>query len=472
LACRVVQCRYFFFDQLSGRSRGYEADGFRSLVKKEPQKYQAERPVRGLTQLGSDRYAFVLDSRDAKSKGYDRLYFDLNHNGDLTDDKPIEAEEAQQAELLPPDFLDPLFSLPALRGFDPRTIPAESSFHQFPPTELTINVDGARTEYAFRFWAVTHAAGMHGAAAMTPGAYRAGDITLDGKNRKVSVLDFNSNGRFDDLVTFRTGVGGTMGPVYPAFGDVLLIVPAMTTTPARPISPLDDEGRQYLSKLVRIDGRFYEAKISPTGDQLTLTPSSAAIGYVSNPNLPFSGTIYGDQGLLPISAEKGNPARVPEGRWKLLSYSIQNAGPRCWLVSARATGDYQEVTVRDGQTVTLPLGPPYRPVVKASETEVIHGGAQVALWMSLVGSCGEMVQSLTVDGQLPRNPELVITDPKGEIVQKGSVEYAGLMERWGGRYSWQVPAGATGDYRARVRIDGGPFQIDDTAESVIHVSGP
>ncbi len=115
LACRVVQCRYFFFDQLSGRSRGYEADGFRSLVKNEPKKYQAERPVRGLTQLGSDRYAFVLDSKDAKSKGYDRLYFDLNHNGDLTDDKPIEAEERQQKVLLPPDFVDPLFSDP---GFD------------------------------------------------------------------------------------------------------------------------------------------------------------------------------------------------------------------------------------------------------------------------------------------------------------------------------------------------------------------
>jgi hypothetical protein len=160
---------------------------------------------------------------------------------------------------------------------------------------------------------------------------------------------------------------------------------------------------------------------------------------------------------------------VPAGRWKLLSYSIQvsdwkepasvpgdetkktpaepktpNTRPRCWLVSARATGDYPEVTVRAGQTVTLPFGPPYRPVVRASETEVIHGGARVALWMSFVGSCGERVQNLTVDGQLPPKPELVITDPKGNIVQKGSVEYASLMERWGGRYSWQVPAEAAG----------------------------
>jgi hypothetical protein len=43
--------------------------------------------------------------------------------------------------------------------------------------------------------------------------------------------------------------------------------------------------------------------------------------------------------------------------------------------------------------------------VRASETEVIHGGAQVVLWMSLIGSCGEVVQTLTVDDQLPSKPD-------------------------------------------------------------------
>lgn len=323
LACRMVQCRYFFFSQMSGHSHGYEADGFRSIVKKEPKKYQAERPVRGVAQLGSDRFAFVLDVRDAMSKGYDRLHFDLNHNGDLTDDKPIDAEEPQQPLLLPPDFVDPLFSDLGLGGFDPRTAPADSSFHLFPRTDLTISVDGVKTDYAFLFWTVTHGAGVHGAAAIMPGAYRTGEITLDGKNRKVSLPDFNTNGQFDDVVTFHLGGGGATGPVYPAFGDVLLIVPVMTTAPTRPISPLDHEGRQYLSKLLRIDERLYEVKISPTGDQLTLTPCSAAIGCVTSPNVPFSGTVYGDQGFLPIGVKTGRPAAVPEGRWKLLSYSIQ-----------------------------------------------------------------------------------------------------------------------------------------------------
>ena len=75
---------------------------------------------------------------------------------------------------------------------------------------------------------------------------------------------------------------------------------------------------------------------------------------------------------------------------------------------------------------------------------------------------------------LVKIPRTTIWDltPKGDIVQKGSIEYAGLIKRWGGRYSWQVPAEAAGDYRIRVEMEGGPFQLDAANESVIHVSGP
>ena len=46
-------------------------------VKKEPEKYVSEHPLRSVAKLGSKEYGFVLDKKDEKSKGYDRLYFDL-----------------------------------------------------------------------------------------------------------------------------------------------------------------------------------------------------------------------------------------------------------------------------------------------------------------------------------------------------------------------------------------------------------
>jgi hypothetical protein len=155
------------------------------------------------------------------------------------------------------------------------------------------------------------------------------DTSAESDDLLRSVLDFNSNGRFDDVVTVPAGARSATDPVYLAFGDMLLIVPVITAAPAPPISRLDPEGRQCLSELLRIDGRFYEVQISAAGDQLTLTPSSVAIGWVTNPNVPWSGTIYGDHGFLPIRVEQGKPAAVPEGRWKLLSYSMTVIDSTC-----------------------------------------------------------------------------------------------------------------------------------------------
>ena len=73
---------------------------FKDIVTKEP-KYVSEKPLRGVTKLGSKEYAFVLDQKSEKSKGYDRLYFDRNANGDLTDDKPIDADLSKNSSSPP-----------------------------------------------------------------------------------------------------------------------------------------------------------------------------------------------------------------------------------------------------------------------------------------------------------------------------------------------------------------------------------
>ena len=122
---------------------------FKRIVKKEP-KYRSEHPFRAVLKLGSQEYAFALDAippanKDAKPAaektkkeekpktgrasapvpiGYNRLYFDLNHNGDLTDDKPIDMEPQQ----------------------GPRRV---GSFFQFPRIDLTIDDAGTKLDYSF-----------------------------------------------------------------------------------------------------------------------------------------------------------------------------------------------------------------------------------------------------------------------------------------------------------------------------------
>ncbi len=147
---------------------------FKRIVKKEP-KYECDRPFRGVVKLGSQEYAFALDVAPPKSEAndekpkkkekegvkketdqpkadaaagkpeknrgkaassakknpyaYNRLYFDFNHNGDLTDDKVVEAKAEQLA-----------YTLAAAQSY---------SRIQFPRVDVTIDAGGTPLKYSF-----------------------------------------------------------------------------------------------------------------------------------------------------------------------------------------------------------------------------------------------------------------------------------------------------------------------------------
>ncbi len=263
------------------------------------------------------------------------------------------------------------------------------------------------------------------------------------------MIDFNSNGQFNDESEVNNDVRSSNGTLYPKQGDMLLIDPASDAA-GSPYDVTDGDCRQYVARLVNIDGRFYELKVSPTGDKLTLIATPLPLGSVTNPSENYRAVIYGERGFLKIRGAKGKPVPVPEGEWKLLSYTIDVSEPSkgseqpsdrglsawsvvagllggdvpvaassCTIVCAQATGDYRPVNVREGATVALPFGPPYRPKVTATPVD----DHQVSLALSLIGSSGEVCTNMIVAGHRPPKPELTITGPKGEVVQKGNFEY-------------------------------------------------
>ena len=471
-----------------------QVKAFARIVKKEP-KYVCEHPFRGVAKLGSQEYAFALDwvpakpetkdgkpdrekakpeakkaeadsptaklygaiakatatsAKPLKVMNYNRLYFDLNHNGDLTDDKVIKVV-----------------------GKTGRTLP-NASYTQFyfPRVDLTIDVAGTKLAYSFLLSGYGYVGPQvsYTTVALSAAVRREGDITLAGKKHHVILLDFNSNGRFDDEIKISKNIRAASGALYPEQGDMLLVDPET----AQMDSPYDVTGgttRHYVSKMIDIDNRLYDVKISPAGDKLTLTPSHVSMGRVTNPSDSFRAVIYGERGFLAIHGTKGTPVAVPEGRWKLLSYTIEQkdrpepAKPagrvsadkeepvkdaRSWqaqaaavlkllggtgdvsqvprfgrgdaIVSAQATEKYPAVEVKKGKTVALPFGAPFKPTVTLPPYYRV-GQEQLYLEMSLVGSAGEICTNLMVGGGRPPRPDFTITDPKGKVVQQGSFEY-------------------------------------------------
>jgi hypothetical protein len=402
-----------------------------------------------------------------KATVYNRFYFDQNHNGDLTDDPVIEATSQNPAGRNQP-----------------------MAMMQFPVVEVKLDVAEAPVDYAFSLVGHSNASANFSFLQLqiSPAVYRSGDITLNGKSHHIDLIDFNSNGRFDDEIKISENIHFANGQVYPEQGDMLLIdFDPKNPTADSPYDVTSSDKRQHVSKLVQLDDQFYDLKISPAGDHLSLTPSTLPLGNITNPNKNYRALIYGAHGFVRISDAEGKPVPVPEGDWKLLSYTIDlssvpepakpEAKPEAKagetkadeaktgdakteeakataaaakalatakaaagigkpvarvirsIVSARGTSDCKPVKVVKGETVEFPFGPPYSPTVKASPmyappTNASSGGKQqLSLEMSLIGSAGEICSNMIVENQRPSAAKFTITDQKGEVVQQGTFEY-------------------------------------------------
>ena len=341
-----------FFMQIGGPAgmvRGSQQEGvpeFSKVIKKEPTEYNSQHPLRGVAKLGSQYFGFVLDAAEKddadkkedqkkedvkddgaskkeqedatsnakkaaeaaklmKSVAYGRLYFDVNHNGDLTDDPVIESKTARNQSI---NYISATF----------------------PNVDLKIDVDGKEIDYAFSMNVYSYATTQYSYAnaSLNAAAYREGEMEIDGKKYRVVVVDYNSNGRYDDQAGINESVKLSDGTVYPTIGDMLYLIDP-NAKPGRYANPYDatsNDAMFYVAKQVQLGGRFLDLKVSPAGDELSLTPSTTPVGFVMNPNQGYRAIVYGEQGFLKVVGDESGKAPLPVGDWRLASYTIDKTG--------------------------------------------------------------------------------------------------------------------------------------------------
>jgi hypothetical protein len=380
-----------FYMQL-GKGGDKKESEFRSVVQKEP-RYNAPLPFRGVARLGARRYGFALDTTRPQAAGYNRLYFDLNGNGDLTDDKPISAATVT-------------FPTPGM---------VQS---QFPRVDLDLDVDGRPYEYSFLLSAICRKTpgDAYATASLYAAAVREGSITQGSKRTKLLLLDHNSNGRFNDIISFSLASGGAA-----AEGDLLLVNP----NPKNKLSADATMGsdRNFVSKTVCLGKNFYRMEITPAGDSLKLTPTELSLGSVTNPSPAYRAVVFSeDYGTLMIGGTKGQKIPLPESTWKVVNYTIDAsgfAGGKGTAVAAKFGRNPPPVSVTKDQTATLPFGAPFHAVVTAHRDKK----GKVALSLAIAGVAGEHCTNFYVNGSRPPRPRFLIKDADGKIVHQGSFEY-------------------------------------------------
>jgi hypothetical protein len=382
-----------FYMQLTNRENPHEVD-FRRVVREEPD-YAAPVPFVAVAELDSNEYAFALDAVGKKPDCYNQLYFDVNGNGDLTDDKPLDAVDVAGSA--------------AARFVQAR----------FPRVDLSIDGEGVETDHALLIsvcWR-RDASSEYASASLYAGAVREGQIGQGRKKIRLVLIDHNSNGRFDDRVSIRR----RGSRLLVSEGDLLLVNP----NPKNRLSADATMGRDrhFVSETICLGKNFYKLDIAPSGDRLTLEPTELAMGYVTNGSPAYRATVYSDSyGVLMISGVGGERIPLPEGEWKLASYAIDATGytgGRRTAVTAELPNDPEPVRVDKDKTVALMFGAPFHPVVTASR----RPDGKVSLSLSIVGVGGERCTSFYVNGRRPPEPRFEVRDADGSVVHQGKFEY-------------------------------------------------
>ncbi len=235
----VFPQQFFVQFGLKGASANPAAKAFAAVIQKEPDRYNAEEPFRGVARLGSQQYGFVLDAArpatGSKLPQLTRLIFDLNHNGDLTDDKPILADAPAYT---PP--VKPTYSA-AAKSASTAASGASSRPIRFSRVDLSIEADGAEFDYAFSLEVDVRTSPdfRYATATLSSAAYREGRILLHGKRRRILVIDYNSSGRFNDPFQAIEPRGEGDGRLATGYGDLVLIDPDASTLRAgrAPVGP-------------------------------------------------------------------------------------------------------------------------------------------------------------------------------------------------------------------------------------------
>jgi len=446
---RIVggQHLYFSIDYPSGRMSGGESmavfseetggktsPSFDEVIIQDRDDYGVPVVCRGVLQLGEEYYGYVLDKgpvegptkrhayaqlpyteNPIESFTYSRLYLDFNHNGDLTDEEPLDA-----------------VAFPERGG----------SACIFPELSLQLRAAGEKYESAFTLVTLTnvHQYAIDVNCSLKCTGYREGEIVLEGKHRRVVLVDSNANGRYDDQASLYP-IEITDGRLIVHPGDMFYIDPHPKASNL--LGPDGGNDQFFVSNLIHFEETIYDVVISPSGKQLSLTPSDSPTGFAENPNTPYALYLWGDKGMFTVTSDALGRAKLPVGEWRITNYMLNRSDETnteeaptsvdemmdSLTMLAGSQKDPQLFVVQENETIQLAFGGPFRPVVTLKDIRYSYSAAfgppepgSIGLSMTLYGIAGDQCDTLMISGEKPP-PEFTITTPEGEFIKSGVFEY-------------------------------------------------
>jgi len=292
----------------------------------------------------------------AKGKGsYDLLYLDSDCDGSLADETAIAPHRTDQYR------------------------------RQFGPVKIVFPGEDGPITYHLNVTRYTYSGDRAGIRAAAGGWYE-GRVTLEGKSLRFLLLDFNSNGAFNDLSLHFSD----MDAFRLQSGDDLLV---------RAVGKyMSHAGKLYRMEIPRDGGsvRFVLAPGLPMG-QVRTPPGT---GHVA-----FLGPMYHHR----TDPDENDLCQLAAGTYTVEYWNIErkDAMGKVWTMSARESENARPIEVKAGETVDLSIGDGTR-----ADLETTKSGKSYTFKLKLVGTLGDNVRIAPKDGQ--SSPRLTITSADGK----------------------------------------------------------
>jgi len=381
----------------------------------------SKQPIYAFAELGEKKCLLVLDRQKADDFFYNRLYFDSNGNGDLTDDTVIDGTFTVEND--------------------------EFCRAQFPGIDTTVDLAGKSLPYSFRMDVFYFYFGDEGKPdtelrqehiqqnfnlVVVANCSYVGEFDLDGQRYRVVLGDGNTNGRFDDRLSVTHAQIASYRAVLPV-GDEFYV------TAGEEISVY---AAQPFGDMLVVAGQLLEVAVDIAESKMILTPVTEGLAPLTLAMATERITMYTEDGSRCVMMYRpGTEVMIPQGTYQFLNYTVRRKDEQGdeWLLVAQATTDSPSVTVGGGGDAVLKCGEPYVPtadVPEWSRQAVREGQTQVPLMFTVIGAGREVLAELTrLSGtrtrialsqgnrNRPKEPTYIIARADGEIVTQGSFEY-------------------------------------------------
>ena len=247
-----------------------------------------------------------------------------------------------------------------------------------------------------------------------PTVCRTGKVRLGESSCKVVLIDGDLDGRYNSVFAGMSPSG--QRTPRPDYLGIDLDQDGEFTN-----SGMDRWERLPLTKMIEVDGRYYNLTASPDGAELRIAKATPKMGTLEMRDRDLQVLVMCDSGYLCIRGSKGR-MNIPVGQYRavygLLSHTDKKGAN--WTLRCRAgMGNLTNFEIGEGQVLKFNAGAPL-----SLKADVQKRGSTVTIGFSAVGQAGEnYAGGAQKDGKRLPPPKLKILDEKGEVLSQGAFEY-------------------------------------------------